>query len=105
VPGLLRALRRDGVRTLALGTAVGPPTFSKTGLTALAKIARIAPSSEPAPAPDAAAAALVHQVSVPGGSAPCTRLSDGSGVWVLRFDPATRAVAYFCPLPRARYYG
>jgi hypothetical protein len=107
VPGLLRALRRDGVRVLALGPTAGvvnggPGEFTKTGLSALAKIARIEPSREPVPAPDPTVAALVHQATVPGGTPPCTRLTDGSGVWVLRFDTARHKFSYYCPFPHPR---
>jgi hypothetical protein len=38
------------------------------------------------------------------GAPPCTRLSDGTGVWVVRYDAAAGKLAFYCPTRSPRYY-
>ncbi|HSZ05798.1 MAG TPA: glycosyltransferase family 39 protein [Solirubrobacteraceae bacterium] len=107
VPGLLEAMRSEGVRTVMWSAEQSAlPDFSAAGLVPLAQIARLAPAitrsleySE-----SASVATLVHE-SVHARAAPtCTRLSDGTGVWVVRYDTAARKLAFYCPTRRPRFY-
>jgi 4-amino-4-deoxy-L-arabinose transferase-like glycosyltransferase len=108
VPGLLRALRRNGIRVVARGPSVAmiEPDFSTDGLTALALIARLEMSREPALVKvDSRAAALVHLPIAPSAPPACTRLTDGTGVWVLRRNPASAKVDLYCPFRHPQFYG
>jgi 4-amino-4-deoxy-L-arabinose transferase-like glycosyltransferase len=107
VPGLLEALRREGVRTVAWMRSQGrAPDFSSEGLLPLTRIARLSRVLTEAPAYSryAKAATLIHQRV--GAHAPpaCTRLSDGTGVWVVRHDVATGELALYCPTLRPQFY-
>jgi 4-amino-4-deoxy-L-arabinose transferase-like glycosyltransferase len=107
VGGLLKALRRDGVGTVAWNYEHGgPPDFSSSGLLTLARIARLSPvvleSLEFSP--EASVVTLLHGPISSRRAPPCTRLSDGTGVWVARHDAAASATAYFCPTRRPQYY-
>jgi hypothetical protein len=107
VPGLLDALAREGVKTVTWGyeqTAL--PDFSSAGLIPLAQIAGLAPelTEHPVLSPSPSAATLVHEAPSALGAPPCTRLSDGTGVWVVRYDAAARKPAFYCPTRRSRYY-
>jgi 4-amino-4-deoxy-L-arabinose transferase-like glycosyltransferase len=99
VPGLLQALRRNGVRVVAWSPSESQePDFSSEGISPLAMIAGLESSHEPALAKvDPAAAALIHLPISPGDPPPCTRLSDGTGVWVLRANQASRKLELYCP--------
>ncbi len=107
VPGLLDALGREGVRTVTWDyqqTAL--PDFSSAGLIPLAQIAGLAPelTERLTFSSSATAATLVHEAASARAAPPCTRLSDGTGVWVVRYDTAVRKLAFFCPTRGARYY-
>jgi 4-amino-4-deoxy-L-arabinose transferase-like glycosyltransferase len=107
VPGLLQALRRNGVHTVssAIQESAGPD-FSFEGLEALALIAGIhyqvtqALGFNPSPA----AAVLVHRPLAAGGTRPCVTLSDGTGVFVVRAHPPAKELSLYCPYPRSHYY-
>jgi hypothetical protein len=107
VPGLLRALHSSGVRVIKWGAheAEGP-AFSSEGLVALAIIAGVEPTSEEIRLMgNPGNAVLVHEPITIGAPAACTRLSDGTGVWVLRANPAfSGRRELFCPFPRPHYY-
>jgi 4-amino-4-deoxy-L-arabinose transferase-like glycosyltransferase len=107
VPGLLQALRRRGVRTLTWSTAQSQrPDFSTAGVQLLARIAGLspAPAKQTRSSTDASAATLIHEPA--GALMPhaCTRLSDGSEVWVARYDAALGRPALYCPTSRPRFY-
>jgi hypothetical protein len=107
IPGLLSAMTHDGVRAISwntINTVEGD--FSTEGLSALAFIAHLqifGSASELVSQP--AAADLIYQKTVGAGPAPCTRLTDGAGIWVARDNPANGQVTYYCPFPRPHYYG
>jgi Dolichyl-phosphate-mannose-protein mannosyltransferase len=108
VPGLLEALHREGVRTVAWSAAQSElPDFSAAGLTPLARIAGLSPvatqSREYSRSPGVAT--LLHEPVTPRSPPVCTRLSDGTGVWVVRYDAATARLAFFCPMRRPQFYG
>jgi hypothetical protein len=105
VPGLLRALRREGVEVVAFDLAQSEaPDFSSEGLGPLAMIAGLLPSIETALANQSSAAvAVMHEPIRRGASPPCTVLSDGTGVWVLRRNPSGQ-VQHYCPSHDPQYY-
>jgi 4-amino-4-deoxy-L-arabinose transferase-like glycosyltransferase len=107
VPGLLQALGREGVVNVSLPTAQsGLPDFSFEGLIPLARMAGIAStlSERPEFSKSASAATLIHEAANARGYPPCTRLSDGTGVWVARYDAAAGKLALYCPARNPRYY-
>jgi 4-amino-4-deoxy-L-arabinose transferase-like glycosyltransferase len=107
VPGLLSAMTHDGVRAITwntINTIEGD--FSNEGVSALAFIAHLqifGSANELVSQP--AAADLIYQKTVTAGPAPCTRLTDGAGIWVARDNPASGKVTYYCPFPQPHYYG
>lgn len=107
VPGLLDALRRDGVNTVAVAYGQSAqPDFSFEGLQPLGRIAglHMVLTRKLEFARNADVATLVH-TSVRAGDPPtCTRVSDGTGVWVVRYDGATGKLALYCPRRRPRFY-
>lgn len=107
VPGLLEDLHRDGVRTViwAYDQSEGKD-FSAAGLAPLAEIAGLTPDLTRAPeySSSTSVATLVHE-SVSSSSPPtCTRLSDGTGVWIVRYDSAARKLGLYCPWRRPQFY-
>jgi 4-amino-4-deoxy-L-arabinose transferase-like glycosyltransferase len=106
VPGLLRALRRDGVQVVTFSPAESAaPDFSAEGLFPLAMIAGLSSSYQTALVRTSpAAVALIHQ-SIPSKAPPtCTRLSDGTGVWVVRLNQAAGKLAFYCPYRHPQFY-
>lgn len=107
VPGLLEALHREGVREVTWGLEQsGLPDFSFEGLLPLARIARLTPvlTSTPEFSVAASVATLVHQSITAHAPAPCARLSDGTGVWVVRYDTVAGRPAFYCPGRRPQFY-
>jgi hypothetical protein len=105
VPRLLQALRHNGVTVLTWSLKQSEqPDFSFEGLRALAMIAGLSPSLETAPV-TGSTVALIHESIPPGAPPPCTRLSNGTGVWVFRRNPASGAVGLYCPFRHPRFYG
>jgi 4-amino-4-deoxy-L-arabinose transferase-like glycosyltransferase len=108
VPALLEELHRDGVRTVtwSIEQSHFDPFFSFEGLQPLAVIAHLTPAVagklEFVRSPQIAT--LVHTAVTPSSPPACARLSDGSGVWVARYDPPARKFALFCPRRTPRYY-
>lgn len=108
VPGLLRALRREGVTTISWGAEQsGLPDFSLEGLKPLAAMAKLTPAvtQKPEYGQSASVATLIHEPVSARGVATCSRLSDGTGVWVVRFDVSAGKLAYYCPTRHPQYYG
>lgn len=118
VPGLLEALHRDGVRrvTFSVEQSAGPE-FSFEGVSPLARIAGLSPvlTERPEFARSVSVATLLHETVAAGAPPPCTRISNGAstlitrvrdptGVWVVRYDAAARALALYCPTRRPQYY-
>jgi 4-amino-4-deoxy-L-arabinose transferase-like glycosyltransferase len=106
VPGLLSALRSDGVEVVAFDEAqLQAADFSGEGLGPLAMIAGLLPSVETSLVNVSPTVAYVLHQSISQGSPPtCTRLSDRTGVWVLRRDPQTGKVEFYCPSRTPQYY-
>jgi hypothetical protein len=107
VLSLLRELRREGVRVIAFTVEeTREPDFSYEGLAPLALIAGLGESLETELVrTDPTVAVLLHRPVSAGSAATCTRLSDGTGVWVAREDTATGIVEYYCPFHHPRFYG
>jgi len=107
VIGLLKAIRREGVRTVAwsYGQSTGAD-FSYEGLYPLARIAGLTPAftRELAFSSSASTVTLVHEPVTASAPPPCTRLSDGTGVWIVRYDAAAGRLALYCPTRRPRFY-
>jgi len=108
VPGLFEALKREGVSTISWSAAqsVGPD-FSLEGLRPLAQIAGLEPAitEQPQFAPQASVATLLHEAASARPQPPCTRLRDGTAVWVVRYEPTAGKLAMYCPTRNPRYYG
>ena len=107
VPGLLQALHREGVETLAWSLEQGvPPSFSSQGLASLARMAGLSIALlhgiEFSPSPSTVT--LLHEPVTTRSAPPCTRLSDGTGVWVARYDASAGKPAFYCPTRRPQYY-
>jgi 4-amino-4-deoxy-L-arabinose transferase-like glycosyltransferase len=108
VPGLLDALRREGLSGVDWSYQQSQlADFSWEGLEPLARIANLTAgltrtlefSNSPS------IATLVHESVTSSDPAPCTRLSDGTGVWVVRYDSLARRLAFYCPTHRPHFYG
>jgi hypothetical protein len=101
VPGLLEALHRDGV--MRVGWSISQteqPDFSWEGLIPLAEVAHLSHVLLRRPEPGESSsdvysassltetqsrtALLIHKAAAPYEPVPCTRLSDGTGIWVVR---------------------
>jgi 4-amino-4-deoxy-L-arabinose transferase-like glycosyltransferase len=107
VPGLLTTLQRSGVNTVTWGlTQSREPDFSFEGLLPLARISKLTPviTRNPEFSRSTEVATLVHMPVSPRSPPPCTRLSDGTGVWVVRLDPAAGKLKFYCPSRRPRFY-
>jgi 4-amino-4-deoxy-L-arabinose transferase-like glycosyltransferase len=107
VPGLLEALHRDGVRVITWSYEQSTlPDFSFEGLGPLARIADLSPAVTPTPefANSPRIATLIHLPITAHSPPVCTTLSDGTGVWVARYDTATRKPELFCPTRHPRFY-
>jgi 4-amino-4-deoxy-L-arabinose transferase-like glycosyltransferase len=107
VPGLLKALKREGVRTISWSAAesVGPD-FSLEGLRPLAQIAGLeqAITEQPQYAKEVGVATLLHQAITSQTPPPCARLRNHTGVWIVRYEPAAGKLAMYCPTRTPRYY-
>jgi 4-amino-4-deoxy-L-arabinose transferase-like glycosyltransferase len=86
---LMRALRRSGVRVIEFDVGSGQaPDFGIQALTALAGRAGLQrPASYNPAALGPHDAFLLHHVPRPGDPAPCVRLSDGAGAYVVLGNP------------------
>jgi hypothetical protein len=107
VPGLLGALYRDGVRSVAWSIEQSRlPDFSLEGLMPLIEIAKLtpAPTHTLEFSESGTEATLIHEPVSAHAPATCTRLSDGTGIWVVRYDVAASMLAFYCPTHRPRYY-
>lgn len=108
VPGLLEELHSHGVRTVAWSFRQSEgPEFSFQGLQALATISGLRPvilEGRPEFAPSASDATLIHEPLGAHSLPTCTRLSDGTGVWVARYLTSARKFALYCPRRRPQFY-
>jgi hypothetical protein len=105
VPRLLQALRHNGVTVVTWSLKQSEqPDFSFEGLRSLAMIAGLSPSLETGGV-SASTVALIHESIPPGAAPPCTRLSDGTGVWVTRRNPASGKFGLYCPFRHPGFYG
>jgi 4-amino-4-deoxy-L-arabinose transferase-like glycosyltransferase len=110
VLGLMRALRRNGVREITwinLGSGEPPPQatpiFSDAGLTAFALIAGLKLADRAHLT--SGDAALGHGQIKAGHTPPCVKLYDGSGVWVrLGSDPNAPGIQDYCPFRHPAFY-
>ncbi len=54
--------------------------------------------------PNASFATLIHQPVGARSPSPCTRLSDGTAVWVARYDVSIRKPTLYCPTHHPKFY-
>jgi 4-amino-4-deoxy-L-arabinose transferase-like glycosyltransferase len=107
VPGLLAALKREGVTIVAWTLAESTnPDFDTEGLLPLMRIAGLVPvvTSALEFGHTTSTATLIHKSIAPHSPPTCTKLSDGTGVWVVRYDRGTGKLAYYCPSRDPQYY-
>jgi DNA-directed RNA polymerase II subunit RPB1 len=107
VPGLLEDLRRKGVRTATWSIEQSTaPDFSFEGLVPLMRIAGLTLSITRTPefSKSPGVVTLIHEPVIAHAPATCTRLSDGTGVWVVRYDTAARKLALYCPYRHPQFY-
>jgi Dolichyl-phosphate-mannose-protein mannosyltransferase len=107
VPGLLAALKREGIKTVIWSGRKSIGTdFDSEGLLPLIRVAGLSPAitAEVEFAHSSDTVTLVHLPAGANGAPACTRLSDGTGVWVIRYDTFARELAYYCPTRRPRFY-
>lgn len=107
VPGLLDALRHSGVRTVAVAyDQSSQPDFSFEGILPLSRVAGL--EAEVTRSPEfvrsEAVATLIHEPVAADAPPTCTRVSDGTGVWVVRYDTAVGKLALYCPTRRPAFY-
>ncbi|HEX5852872.1 MAG TPA: glycosyltransferase family 39 protein [Solirubrobacteraceae bacterium] len=108
VPGLLDALRREGVTTVSWSFEQSQlPDFSLEGIKPLVRITGLekAITESPQYVSSPNVATLLHEAAGARAVPPCTRLSNGTGVWVVRYEAAARKLAFYCPSSRPQYYG
>ena len=109
LPGLLAALRHAGVRTVTFGVEQSELLdFSYQGVDALAQIAGLSPlitGGGDRYARSPSSVTLLHESVSATATDPCTRLSDGTGVWVVRYDVAKHALWLYCPTRSPKFYG
>ena len=102
--GLLRALRRSGVREVRWYSAAETEIeFSIPGIMVLARIAGLGIAGESVDPAKAGRryAFLRHGPPQPGLPVPCTRLADGQGVWVSLGGSSGPEALSYCPLRSA----
>ncbi len=108
VPGLLVALKREGVSTVVWSEeqSIGAD-FDSEGLAPLMRIAGLTPALTRTPefSSSSSIVTLVHTAITSQTPPPCTRLSDGTGVWVVRHDSASRKDELYCPTRHPQFYG
>jgi hypothetical protein len=105
--GMLQALRRNGVRYVAWSLEQSKnPDFSFEGLKPLAVIANLEGTMTERPqfSNTPRAVTLIHEPVTPHSPPTCTRVSDGTGVWVVRYDTSARKLALYCPTHRPQFY-
>jgi 4-amino-4-deoxy-L-arabinose transferase-like glycosyltransferase len=109
VPGLLSALQQASVRQVAFDSPQHEDRsdFSNSGVAALSLIAGMTVALETRLPSDAtpSVVGLVHRPITPQAPPSCTRLSDGTGVWVVRYDAAERRLSLYCPFRQPSFYG
>jgi hypothetical protein len=107
VPGLLEELHSNGVKTIDVALEQsGGADFSFEGLLALYRVADLTPvvTDSVEFSRSSQAATLIHTSVTAHAPPTCTRVSDGTGVWVARYDAAAGKLALYCPTRRPAYY-
>jgi 4-amino-4-deoxy-L-arabinose transferase-like glycosyltransferase len=107
LPGLLEALRREGVRTVTWSIEQSrAPDFSLEGLAPLSLFAKLNWGATPKPefTRSARVATLIHEPVRADGPPTCRRLSDGTGVWIVRYDAPAAKLALYCPSRHPQFY-
>jgi 4-amino-4-deoxy-L-arabinose transferase-like glycosyltransferase len=107
VPELLEDLHREGVKIVSWSFEQSRlPDFSFEGIFPLLRIAKLSPVMTAAPefSRSPRVATLVHEPVTAHSPAPCARVTDGTGVWIVRYDEAARTLALYCPRPYPHFY-
>jgi 4-amino-4-deoxy-L-arabinose transferase-like glycosyltransferase len=105
VPGLLNSLRASGIQGILLNIeqALAPP-FDDLGLASVLTAAGLTGSPDLAAVnTDPVLAVIAHPTTRLIAPA-CTRLDDGSAIYVLRFNSASHKVELYCPFPKPHFY-
>lgn len=104
---LFEQLHSEGVSTLSLNyNQTQLPDFSLEGLEPLLRIAKLSPAVTQAPefSRSPSVATVVHEAVPAGARPPCTRLSNGTGIWVVRYDGTVGKLSLYCPSHRPKFY-
>jgi 4-amino-4-deoxy-L-arabinose transferase-like glycosyltransferase len=106
VLNLMRSLRRSDVRMATLNRNQSyEPDFSIEGLYPLSRIAGMLLSFDRALVRSSSrVVAFVHHEIPPEAPPPCTRLSDETGVWLVRRNPQSGKLMLFCPFRHPEFY-
>jgi Dolichyl-phosphate-mannose-protein mannosyltransferase len=107
VPKLLEELHREGVSTVALSEGQTQlPDFSLEGLLPLLRIAKLTPAVTESPefSRSPAVVTVIHAPISSHGPQPCTRLSDGTGVWIVRYRSSIGKKSLYCPRRIPKFY-
>jgi 4-amino-4-deoxy-L-arabinose transferase-like glycosyltransferase len=110
VLGLLRELRRSGIREVYWIRSQAPPSdqdFNFNGLQLFLSMARLTPAHQAGAQTETDSsrlATLIH-ASRYGKAPPCARLADGGGLWIRLGDPAAPNARDYCPRFHPRVYG
>jgi hypothetical protein len=104
---MLRALRRHGVRRIALlPQSLGEADFSAAGVEALAQMAGLESAVEESVVNLTRRDAVFAHGPIDAGEAPpCVKLGDGTGVWIRLGNPAAPGARDYCPSRHPSYYG
>ncbi|MHB8241809.1 MAG: glycosyltransferase family 39 protein [Solirubrobacteraceae bacterium] len=104
---LFEQLHSEGVHTVALSyNQTQLPDFSLEGLEPLLRIAKLSPAITQVPefGRSPAVATVVHEAAPAGARPPCTRLSNGTGIWIVRFEESVGKLSLYCPSRRPKFY-
>jgi hypothetical protein len=103
----LQALRDHGVRLVDLSESfLIEPDFSLVGLTALAEIVGLKTAIGVVGTKlSTRDASFAHGKIEPGGTPPCVRLDDGTGVWIRLGNPTAPGARDYCPTRHPAFYG
>jgi 4-amino-4-deoxy-L-arabinose transferase-like glycosyltransferase len=107
IPGLLEALHREGVQEIIWGLEQSRlPDFSFEGLYPLSRIAGLIPAMTENPefSNSPRIATLIHEAVSSHAPPPCARVTDGTGVWVVRYDSSLHRPGLYCPSRRPQFY-
>lgn len=107
IPGLLDALRHDGVKTVSWAFEQSRlADFSFEGILPLVQIAGLSQAFTTTPefSNSTSVVTLIHQPITAHAPPTCTRMSDGTGVWMVRYDAVRHKLTLYCPTRNPQFY-